>query len=202
MEILGYIALGVLGLLLLAAVLLAAVRRAGEKVLRRMTADAAGRGERILLGDGFASFRGRVSDGYPLRGNTALLLTDRALRVEVFWPRPARRIEIPHARMRRIEVTHAFMGMFDPAGFVVLHFAVETGEDAIGFTVRRFSNWVGAIVKTARPHLQAIQGRKPDEAAPPAAAAGAPQPEHGATGAGPDAHPATPASSPLEGAAP
>jgi len=87
--------------------------------------------------------------------------------------------------MRRIEVTHAFMGRFEPRGFVVLHFVADggAGEDAIGFTVRGFADWVAAIIKAARPHLQAIQGRAtappgpepdPGAAAPPPVAGDAP----------------------------
>ena len=190
MEIVGYIALGVLGLFLLSAALVVLVRRWGEKVLRQMREEASARGESVLRGDGFASFRGRISDGYPLRGNAALLLTDRTFGIHVFWPRPPRVLEIPHERLRRIEVTRAFMGMFEPNGFVVLHVAVGDGEDAVAFTVRRLPDWVGDIVKTARPHLRAIQGREtggtePPPTGEPAGAPGTGSAERGADGDGP-----------------
>jgi hypothetical protein len=63
--------------------------------------------------------------------------------------------------MRRIEVTRSFMGRYEPNGFIVVHFVVdEGGEDAVGFSVRRLPLWVADIVKSARPHLKAIQGSK------------------------------------------
>jgi hypothetical protein len=188
MQIVGYIALGIVGLLLLAVILVKIVRHAGEKVLGSLKAAATGRGEEVLRGDGFASFRGRVSDGYPLRGNAALILTNRAFRIHVFWPRPPRVIEVPLERMRRIEVTRAFMGMFDPSGFVVLHVAADGGEDAFAFTVRRLPDWVGDIVKTARPHLLSIQGRQtggdPEGAVLPEGDAGGAEPVAGSEPAG------------------
>jgi hypothetical protein len=174
MHILLYVALGLLGLVAVLMLVLSVFRRWGRRILARMRERMDVRGETVLLSDAFSNFRGRISDGYPLRGNAVLLLSDRALRVTVIWPR--REIEVPLDRMRRIEVSHAFMGRFEPRGFVILHFVVDgAGEDAIGFTVRRFTDWVGAIIKAARPHLKAIQGRETETPAPaPGPAAEAP----------------------------
>jgi len=177
MAIVVYISVGIFGLVALLALLLALVRRWGAKVLARLHARMAVRGEEILLGDGFANFRGRLSDGYPLRGNAVLLLTVRALHVVVLWPR--REIELALERMRRIEVTRTFMGRLEPRGFIILHFVADggAGEDAIGFTVRGFADWVAAIIKAAQPHLQAVQGRKTDPSGPsPAPGAAVPPP--------------------------
>ena len=166
MAIVVYISVGIFGLVALLALLLALVRRWGAKALARLQARMAVRGEEVLLGDGYANFRGRLSDGYPLRGNAVLLLTVRALHVVVLWPR--REFEVALERVRRIEVSRTFMGRLEPRGFIILHFVADggAGEDAIGFTVRGFADWVAAIIKAARPHLQAVQGRKTDPSSP------------------------------------
>jgi hypothetical protein len=177
MQIALYISLGITGLLALLASALVLIRRWGNAVLQRMRNRTALRGEDGLRGDGFANFRGRASEGYPLRGNAAVLLTARALYVTVLWPR--RELEIPVERMRQVEVSPTFMSCHDPGGFIVVHFEADGGEDAIGFTARRRPLWLAEIFKAARPHLRAVQGHALDGGAagtPGSEVAGGPPP--------------------------
>jgi hypothetical protein len=160
MEIAVPVMAAILGVLLVLGLAVVLLRRWGESVLRGMRDRAAVRGEEGLRGDGFANFRGRCSDGYPLRGNAALLLTSRALRVVILWPR--RKFEIPLERMTRIEITRSFMGRYEPNGFLIIHHTADGAEDAIGLTLRKLPDWVAEIVKAARPYLQQIQNQKLD----------------------------------------
>jgi hypothetical protein len=158
MDILLYILYGVLGLTGLLGFMLYGVRRWGESVLGRLRDRTALRGEDWVRGDGFANFRGRASDGIPIRGNAVVLLTSRAFRIVILWPR--KEIEIPLERLVRLEVSRSFMGRFEPDGFLILHHRTDAGGDAIGLTLRRLPLWVADIVKTARPYLQQVQGQK------------------------------------------
>jgi hypothetical protein len=178
MQIVLYVSLGITGLLALLVAVLVIIRRWGDAVLQRMRNRTALRGEDGLRGDGFANFRGRASEGFPLRGNAAVLLTARALYVTVLWPR--RELEVPVERMRQVEVSPTFMGCYDPAGFIVVHFEADGAEDAIGFTARRRPLWLAEIFKAARPHLRAVQGHALDGGAPGTGeAGGSPAPSTG-----------------------
>jgi hypothetical protein len=193
MQIAVYISLGITGILALLVAVLVVIRRWGNAILQGMRNRTALRGEDGLRGDGFANFRGRASEGYPLRGNAAVLLTARALYVTVLWPR--RELEVPVERMRQVEVATAFMGSPEPGGIVVVHFEADGGEDAIGFTARGRPLWLAEIFRAARPHLRAVQGRAlVDGAAAPKrdGAGGSPPPAEG-TGTPPSAPSVPPA---------
>jgi hypothetical protein len=154
-RILTLAALGVLVLLLLLACMIVILRRWGASVLREMRERTALRGEDGLRSEPLASFRGLLSDGIPLRGNAVVLLTARALYVVRLWPH--REFVIPIERMVRIEVSRSFMGRTDRSGFLIVRFRDGEREDEIGLTIRKVVEWVGEIVKAARPHLEAIR---------------------------------------------
>lgn len=157
MKIAVIVALAVFNVALLLAVVVFLVRRWGKSALRQMREGTALRGEDGLRGDDFANFRGLLSDGVPLRGNAAVLLTTRALHVVKLWPH--REFAIPLDRMTRIELSRSFMGATRAAGFLVIHFKSAAGEDAIGLSLRRLPEWVAELVKAARPYVQSVQGQ-------------------------------------------
>lgn len=157
MKIVVIVALVVFNVVLVLAVVVKLLRRWGESTLRQMRDRTALRGEDSLRGDGFANFRGILSDGVPLRGNAAVLLTTRALYVVKLWPH--REFAVPLERMTRVELSRSFMGGVRSAGFLIVHFRGDAGEDAISLSLRRMPEWVAELVKAARPYVRSVQGQ-------------------------------------------
>ena len=138
-------ALGCIVLLLLIAIAVVILRRWGDGILGEIRDRAGLRGEDGLRGERMASFRGRLSDGAPVRGNAVALLTDRALYIICLWPR--REFVIPLARVTTAEVSQEFMGATYRSGFFIVHYAGDGGPDAIALTLPKRADWAADVME-------------------------------------------------------